>query len=412
MNNNFSNQKKQFYDKIGNKYNHALIKYRKKFHNNQDFKKNVINWLFSQDEETRMILCSIENKKFTDLIKKAYNEYDNSKCIKFYIKDIENEEELNFSTLNNSKLVSKNSHDYYLKETKFFNDIIFYQCESPINDYAKYTNYFTFSFSNFLKSNITFTNVCDYFTNDNFLKNPIELEENNKNFKLPYWLYKNNIAENYKYVDYYHSKIQIILFYSLPKLIIALLEQVLIVRYLIYNDTKNLEEILSSIYLSELLQKRNNIINYISPKEKKFSYLYFKIDELAKELYNDNKLADFINEKSIKEKDIFCMNNIEIYFNEDEDLNNIILQGNNFFNKFLKDNTPKDFIEFFMFFHIKRLFTYDDFYFRGIFERIYETYINQNYKDLLIKIIKIYFWKMKEKKRKKRKRKRKKKIII
>ena len=132
MNNNFSNQKKQFYDKIGNKYNHALIKYRKKFHNNQDFKKNVINWLFSQDEETRMILCSIENKKFTDLIKKAYNEYDNSKCIKFYIKDIENEEELNFSTLNNSKLVSKNSHDYYLKETKFFNDIIFYQCESPI----------------------------------------------------------------------------------------------------------------------------------------------------------------------------------------------------------------------------------------------------------------------------------------
>ena len=39
MNNNFSNEKIQFYDKIGNKYYHALLKYKKKFPNSKDFKK-------------------------------------------------------------------------------------------------------------------------------------------------------------------------------------------------------------------------------------------------------------------------------------------------------------------------------------------------------------------------------------
>ena len=403
MNNNFSKEKVQFYDKLGSKYYHAFQKYKRKYPDIKNFKKNVINWLFSNDEETRMILCSIENKKYTNIIKEAYNEHDQSPYAKFYLKDSEDENEIKLFHINNSKLINNNSHDYYLKEINLIKDIKFYQCESHINDYSKYSNYFTFF--NILKNQINFINVCDYFTNDKFLENPTKIiNEFNKNFNFPEWIFKNNIPENTEIFVDNKSKINVGCFCSLPKLILALLEQVLSIRYLIYYDTNNLESILSSVYLYELFQKRNDIITYLAPKEKKFSYIYFKLDELAKDLYNDKKLKEFIESKRIKETSIFNIDNIEIYFNEEDDLNSIILEGNNFFNKFLKENEPKDFIDFFLLINIKQLFTYDDFYFRGIFEKIYETFLNQNLKDLILGEEK-----EKEKGNKKKRKKKKKK---
>ena len=380
MKNYFTNEKIHFYDKLGNKYYHAYQKYKRKFPDNKDFKKNVINWLFSHDEETRMILCSIENKKYTNIIKEAYNEYNKSSSTKFYLKDSEDEKQVKLFYLNNPKLISNNSYDYYLKEINLIRDIKFYQCESPLDDYSKYSNYFTFF--NILKVQLNFINVCDYFSNEKFLENPIEIfDELNKKFIFPEWIYENNISEKIQTFIDKESKINIRYFYSLPKLIIALLEQVLSIRYLINYEINNLKTILSSVYLHVLFLKRNDIIIYLTQKEKKYSYIYFKLDELTTNLYNDKNLNEFIEEKKIKETSIFNIDNIEIYFNEEDDLNNIILEGNNFFNKFLKENDPKDFIDFFLFLNIKQLFTYDDFYFRGIFEKIYETFLNQNIKD-------------------------------
>ena len=403
MNNNFFFFQIQFYDKLGNKYYHALQKYKRKYPDIKNFKKNVINWLFSNDEETRMILCSIENKKYTNIIKEAYNEHDQSPFAKFYLKDSEDEKEIKLFHINNSKLVNNNSYDYYSKEINLIKDIKFYQCESPINDYSKYSNYFTFF--NVLKNQINFINTSDYFTDDKFLENPTKIiNEFNKNFKFPEWIFINNIPENAETFVDKQSKVNISYFYSLPKLILALLEQVLSIRYLLYYDTNNFKSILSSVYLYELFQKRNQIITYLSPKEKKFSYIYFKLDELATNLYNDEELKEFIDSKRIKETAIFNIDNIEIYFNEEDDLNSIKLEGNNFFNQFLKNNAPKDFIDFFLLINIKQLFTYDDFYFRGIFEKIYETFLNQNLKDLILGEEK-----EKEKGNKKKRKKKKKK---
>ena len=403
MNNDFSNNKIQFYDKIGNKYYHALLKYKKKYPDNKDFKKNVINWLFSNDEETRMILCSIENKKYTNYIKEAYNLYDKSRCYKFYIKVNEDETKTKLFNYNNSKLVSNKSHDYdyYFKEMSLFNDIKFYQCESSINDYNRYSSYFTFV--NMLKNNVNFLNICDYYSNNEFLENPIEfVTDSNKYLEFPCWIYKYNIPDESELFKFQVNGINISLYYTLPKLILALLEQVLCVRYILFYDTNNLDQILSSIYLYEIFQKRNSIIKYLTPKTKKFSYIYFKIDDLATNLYNDQNLKEFIDKYSIKEKAIFGVDNIEIYFHKEDDLNSIILEGNTFFNNLLKNNTQKDFINFFLFLNIKQLFTYDDFYFRGIFEKIYENYSNQNIKDLILEDEQK---KDKEKTKKKKKRK-------
>jgi hypothetical protein len=182
----------------------------------------------------------------------------------------------------------------------------------------------------------------------------------------------------------------------LPKFILALIEQVISIRYIIYKETKDLKEILSNIYLYDLFEKRNKIISYLSQKEKKFSFLYFKIDELVKNLYKDSKLEEFLSNKK-ESHGFFCS---DTYFNIDDDLEKIILDLNIFFNNFLNRNEAKDFIDFFMLIHFDKIFTYDDFFFRGVFEKIYDSYAKKVYKDL-------YFDEEKRVKKKKRKKKKK-----
>ena len=395
LNNYFSKEKIKFYEKIGNRYYHVYQKYQKKFSINKDYKKKIINWLFSQNIETRMILCSIENKKYTSLINQAYKEYIKQPYVKIYLNDDEDDKKVNLLYLKDAKL-NFTDPNYYPKLGQFLNEIMFYQCESPMNEYNKYSNYLTLS--NMIKDQTTFINFCNEFSNNNFLENLIEpkiVEQNKINniyFNFPEWLYKNNLPTKKNY-DFYEKKYE--LYYSLPKFILALFEQVLTIRYIIYNETNNLDEILSSIYLYELFEKRNKIIIYLSPKETKFSFLYFQIDKLIENLFNDKELKEFIlNNK--EEEGIFCN---DIYFDISDTLNNVILEGNQFFNNFFRNNAPKDFIDFFMLIHIHKIFSYDDFYFRGIFEQIYESYSKQTYKDLILHDEKI------SKKRKKKKKK-------
>ena len=156
--NNYLKEKRQFYEKIGNRYYHAYTKYQKKYPDNKDYKKRVISWLFSKDEETRMLLCSVENKKYSKFINEAYNQYKKKPSVKIYLKDDEDDDKAKLLYNNNIKINrNDNFHNYYRMQNDFLKEVIFYQCESPINDYDKYCSYLTFS--HILKINqLTFTN--------------------------------------------------------------------------------------------------------------------------------------------------------------------------------------------------------------------------------------------------------------
>ena len=275
---------------------------------------------------------------------------------------------------------------------------MFYQCESPINDYSNYSNYFTLN-SNIIKNQKSFQEFYEKFNKDTFLQSPIKIKRDEQHklsyfyFDFPDWLHRKNISDD----NNRSLNSNLDLNYSLPEFILALIEQVISIRYIIYKETKDLKEILSNIYLYDLFEKRNKIISYLSQKEKKFSFLYFKIDELVKNLYKDSKLEEFLSNKK-ESTGFFCSDQ---YFNIDDDLEKIILDLNIFFNNFLNRNETKDFIDFFMLIHFDKIFTYDDFFFRGVFEKIYDSYAKKIYKDL-------YF--DEEKKVKKKKRKKKKKL--
>ena len=67
FNNGISEEKKNFYENIASRYSKISHDYNKKTaHEHANFSKKVLNWFFSQSEETRMLLCSVENKKYTN----------------------------------------------------------------------------------------------------------------------------------------------------------------------------------------------------------------------------------------------------------------------------------------------------------------------------------------------------------
>ena len=73
LNNGISEEKKNFYENLASRYSKISYDYNKKStHEHSNFSKKVLNWFFSQSEETRMLLCSVENKKYTNTIYEAY----------------------------------------------------------------------------------------------------------------------------------------------------------------------------------------------------------------------------------------------------------------------------------------------------------------------------------------------------
>ena len=404
--NNLSDNKKEFYEKLANRYSKLIIGYTIKKSNIEKFNKKVIKWLFNQDEETRMILCSIENKKYTNTFYEIYNIYVNNifDSVKFKIKeeDIEDKDKfkIDYINFNFNKYFNKKEYTESKKKQKekevnnihyqFLNKILFYQCESPIEDYENYSSYFTLS-PDFLKDKNAFKKDINEITNNNFLKSPIQVRSDPKNksniiFDLPTWIQENN-DDNKEY-------------FTLAQYILALIEQALSVRYILYNETNNLKEIIQSVYLYDLFNKKREILSYMNSIdiETNMYFKYFKIEDINSKLFFSEKIEEFINNK--KEN----IESLETFSNNDDESSSAFIGIEQIFEDMVNNNKDDknkfniELINMCMFFNIKKLFTLDDFFLRLIFEKFNTEYMNQIQDNLMIQ----------EEKHKKKKKKRKK----
>ena len=80
---------------------------------------------------------------------------------------------------------------------------------------------------------------------------------------------------------------------------LTLIEQVLSIRYLLYYESKNLKDIVSSTYLYDLFNKKELILshlNNIGIKPKMFS-IQFKIADITTKIFYDKNIEEFIKEK-------------------------------------------------------------------------------------------------------------------
>ena len=421
INNCLSDQKLKFYDKLPIRYSKIITEFMKKKSNYENFKKKVTDWLFNQNEENKMILCSVENKKYTNTIYEAYNYYiNNSENVKFKIIDEEDSSDsdkfkLDYNDINFNKYFNKKNYskiENVKKKNEFLNihnklldSLVFYQCETPINEYKTYSDYFTLN-PEILKNEEIFTNECNEISKDQFLNSPIMIERNKKNknnlyFKLPNWIQNNNHSNNINEKDNENNCINSNNYFTLAQYILALIEQVLSVRYILYNGNKKLEEIITGTYLYDLFDKRKSILSYINSINIESSryFKYFNIDDINATIFFSQDIEKFIEEKknSVKKSD----NTIESY-NENESafidieqiFKNIVEKNKNDKNKF-----NKELINMCMLIPIDKLFTLDDFFLRSIFEKFYKEYLNQIYNDLMDN--------KEEKPKKKRKKKKK-----
>ena len=391
-NNSFSSDKIQYYQKILSKYIIAINKIQKEKKILVKYRQHVLDWLFSYDLETRMIICCVENKRYTNIMNKLYLSHKDNKNTKFIIKD---EKEESSSSLKDNENIS---FFYSNEETpqnvileSFLNEIIFYQCESPIKNLNNYSDYFTLNGS-VLNDRKLFQNYFSKISKEKYFNIPIKTHDPStkfSNFKLPEWICNNDSTNNRTY-------------FTISEYFCGLFEQVISVRFITSYNNKNLNEILSSCYLKELFDKSKIMINYLNRiNDNKFHY--FKIDELIEEMYKNKDLENFILKNSnIDTDNISGWFANPLYFDKSHNLDEIKDEVNHFFG--FDKISNEELIKMISLFHIRKLLTYDDFLCRGIFERIYNDYTDKITEDL---ITDINFDNKKKNKKKKKKQKKK-----
>ena len=421
INNCISTEKIKFYEKLPNRYNKIITEYIKKKPNQESFHKKVLDWLFNQEEEIKMILCSVENKKYTNTIYEAYNYYiNNSEDVKFKIIDEETSDsdkfKLDYNDINFNKYFNKNNYSKIenIKKkknltsvhNKFLNYLLFYQCETPINDYDNYSSYFTLS-PKFLQNEEIFNNECNEIANHKFLTYPIEIikDPNNKSnyiFDYPKWIKENNensLNPNYPYDTDEKINISNNSYFTLAQYILSLIEQVLSIRYILYKESQNLKEIITSTYLYDLFDKKKSILSYINSinidLDKYFKY--FQIGEINEKIFFSQDIEKFVEnkKKSIKKtENLYIADEDDSAFTYIEKIFDNILEKN----KNDKIEFTNELVDMCMLIHINKLFTLDDFFLRTIFEKFYTEYLNQICNEIVNE----------EEKPKKRKKKKKK----
>ena len=374
INNSLSNDKIQYYQKIVSKYTiaHTKIQKNKKLLNN--YRKYILDWLFSFDLETRMIICCVENKRYTNIMNKLYMSHKDNKNTKFIIKD-EKDETSNSKDNENISFFYSESNDespQNLIFDGFLHEIKFYQCESSIKNLENYSDYFTLSES-VLTDQTLFMNYFSKISNEKYFTSPIKIYHDSSSklsyLQLPNWICNNNTQNN------------MATYFTINEYFCGLFEQVISVRFITSYNMKNIDEILSSCYLKDIFNKSKIIINFLN-KINEDKYYYFKIDELIEEMYYNQELDNFIQKYSNNEDiDNFCgwfVNSL--YFNKNYILEEIKSGINKFFE--LKKNSNENLVKMISLININKLFTYDDFLFRGIFERIYNDYTQKIVDDL------------------------------
>ena len=391
-NNCLSNSKIQYYQKIMSKYSIAFTKIQKDKKFFVKYRKHVLDWLFSYDLETRMIICCVENKRYTNIMNKLYMSHKDNKNTKFIIKE-EKEDSLKDNE-NISFFYSKSNEEtpQNLILEGFLNEIKFYQCESPIKNLDNYSNYFTLSES-VLNDRELFQNYFGKISNEQYFTVPIKVPTKFSNFQLPEWICEHNSSNN------------IGTYFTISEYFCGLFEQVISVRFITSYSNKNIDDILSSCYLKELFDKSKIMINYLN-RISDYKFYYFKIGELIEEIYENKDLENFIQKYSTIDTDnISGWFSNPLYFNKNHSLEGIKSDIEKYFGFDKMSN--EELIKMITLFHIKKLFTYDDFLCRGIFEKIYNDY-TQKITDDLITNNDLDENKKKNKKKKKKKKEKKK----
>ena len=401
LNDYLSDDKVQYYQKLRSKYTKAFIKFKLSL---SDYRDKVLDWFFSLPLELRKIVCSVENKRFTNILSKIYSYHKKYSYLKFKILEDEDEPEYNDTRGGGNAIYNRNyktegniNQKYIVIPESFLDEIRFYQCESPIEKTEIYCSYFTLS-ERVLKDREMFINYFEEISHGEFFKSPIKTskEFESKESKKSYIQFPNWISDNC-------GK-----FFSLSEYIVGAFEQAISVRYVMcHANTDGLTEIIKASYLNRLFDQRRELEAFLASVDFKKMFFEFHIADLVRYLYSSQEIRDFVSRKTGEfETQIPVMGWFAnpSFFDITDDINKTMQNINEHLCHFSSYGNPiGEFLDFVMYLHFSKVFKYEDFFLRGLFEKIMIKYTEKVTEEISHEDVT---------KKKKRKKKKKEKVDI
>ena len=403
LNDYLSDDKIQYYQKLRGKYTKAFIKFKL---NLSDYRDKVLDWFFSLSLELRKIVCAIENKRFTNILSKIYSYHKKYSYLKYKILEDEDEPEYNdtrgggkdgYSMYNrNYKIENRGNinQKYIVIPESFLDEIRFYQCESPIEKTEIYCSYFTLS-EKVLKDREMFVNYFEEISHGEYFKSPIKTskEFESKDAKKSYIQFPNWISDNCDK------------FFSLSEYIVGAFEQAISVRYVMcHANSENLNEIIKASYLNRLFDQRRELEVFLADVDFKKMFFDFHVADLVSYLYSSQEIRDFVSRKTGEfETQIPVMGWFAnpSFFDITDDINKTMRNINEHLCHFSSYGNPVgEFLDFVMYMHFSKVFKYEDFFLRGLFEKIMVKYSEKVTEEISLEDV----GETRKKKRKKKKK--------
>ena len=296
--------------------------------NHPNLKEKVIEWLFSYDVIDLQKIVSIENPLTCNLIYGMYLEIIHDKRISFRFKNLENFPEYYIYPTNIHNCLDKEYLIYNFVDYSTIHNTNQNRLDSGIykNIYF-YSNNLGQSFydnmtlsSNILKDKKIFLEIFNSFSKDFFTSFPcieqstnkisyIKLSDkflselNVKNSDDVNWL--NTTSNTNKNTNSYNNNFSCSTYYSLSNIIMYFLEQVIMVRYLIYLDTKTILSFrISSKEYSSIFDDFNTLTKFLTESvNKKGEKILNSIDykDILDSVLKNSELNEIIRKKQRRE---------------------------------------------------------------------------------------------------------------
>ena len=401
---------------------HYITSKKKCSPNNFNIEK-ITKWLFSLSLEKRKNICSIENKWATIMLHQLFHHQTSKKDLRFIIKI--NEQKIPFIShlekkqnpfttlfekdinqfLNYFAMVSENyevlsNYDeneefHFLRLIRFYypNNIKIKELNKD-NIYKEYYPFFTLS-DDILNNEDIFKRYFSNISDDKCFNSILDV----KSYKIN----KNSNKEEFviDIPNWIKQPDDLNICFSVCEIFLSFFEQVISVKYILYNYDNDINNSnIDSLEIENLFKLKIDLVNYLYKKKNIDLYQFLDVENIISQVFYTPIFEQFIENKKYKLDNII---NIETAFwNNNLPYDNLV---DDIKKKFSYIINIERFVDCIMFLKLNQVFTFEDFFLRKLLDNLKYNYGKEIADDLYEELINEFNNENNGKKKKKKKKK-------
>ena len=406
---------------------HYITSKKKCSPNNFNIEK-ITKWLFSLSLEKRKNICCIENKWAIIMLHQLFYHQLSKKDLRFIIKI--NEQKIPFIShlekkqnpftslfekdinhfINYFALASENyevlSNYDENEEFHFLRTIIFYY---PNNIKIKDLNK-----DNIYKDYYPFFTLSDEILNDeNMFKKYFTNISDDKCFNCildvkSYKINKNSNKEEFviDIPNWIKQPDDLNICFTVAEIFLSFFEQVISVKYIIYNyDNDIINSNIDSLEIENLIKLKDDLVNYLNKKNNIDLFQFLDVENIIAQIFYTPIFEQFTKNKTYKLDNTFYIETA--FWNNSLNYDSLV---DNIKKKFSNIINIERFVEHIMFLKLNQIFTLEDFFLRKILDNLKYNYGKEIADDLYEELINEFNNENNGKKKKKKKKEENKEI--